>query len=158
MSDIFERVRDRDANAASFLNAVKSCVQTKTGPEPKEPGKQMISFKATSFDDEDGVIIGKVSVADVRDREKERATEAALKSATWELAMKSRPVTCDFNHDQAFKCDVVGVWYGEPMPDAKACYVMLKPHDREVYEAAKSGEVIGMSWTGPYRLEDDDEN
>lgn len=141
----------------NFLAAVKACVETKTARDVQTETDLHFAFKATSFDDADGVIIGKVSVADVRDREKERATEAALKSATWELAMKSRPVTCDFNHDEGVKCDIVGVWYGEPMPDPKACYVMLKPHDRDVYEAAKAGEIIGMSWSGPYRLEDDDE-
>lgn len=134
-----------------LLQAVKAAV----APTPRAQTPQ-IAFKATGFIDDDGVIIARVSVADVRDAEKERATEAALKAATWELAMKSRPVAVDLNHDKAaiIDCDIVGVFYDYA---DKATVVHLRPHDRAIYEAAKSGEIVGMSWSGPYLLSEDDQ-
>jgi hypothetical protein len=114
----------------------------------------MVAFKASVADD--GIIIGKLCVADVRDRENERVTVDALKAAAHELAMKSSGgVDYDANHDLGLDCDLVGVWFGAPMPDENALYVAVRPHDPAVYEAAKSGEIIGFSWSGPYKLSED---
>jgi hypothetical protein len=113
-----------------------------------------VAVKASESEDDDGVIITRLSVADVRDRENERVTEAALKAAVWELAMKaSVEVSYDFNHlIDGVECDLVGVYYDYA---EKAAVIHLRPHDRAVYEAAKCGEIIGMSWSGPYRLSED---
>jgi hypothetical protein len=138
----------------TFSDAVKAAV----APAPRSvapANTTTLAVKADSFNDEDGIIIVKVSVADVRDREKERAPLDVLKDATHELAMKGRPVDVDLNHDVVIGCDIVGVWIGDPMPDPNAAYVQLRPHDRAIYEDAKAGEICGMSWSGPYRLSED---
>ena len=108
-------------------------------------------------DDEEGIIVGKVSVAGNFDREKERAQLPALKAATFNLVKKigTDAVAVDINHeDEAIKCDILQAWIGEPMPDPNAAYVALRPQDPEIYEAAKKGLIVGMSWSGPYQLVD----
>lgn len=109
-----------------------------------------IAFKADAFQDDDGIIIGKVSVAGNFDRQNERVLEPALKAATWNLAMNPSAVGVDINHEQqTIGCDIVGCYYSYA---DKACIVHLRPHDRDVYDAARDGKIIGMSWAGPYQL------
>lgn len=116
---------------------------------------ELTAIKASEEDE--GVIIGKLSVAGNFDREKERVTLPALKAATFNLVKKigTDAVAVDINHeDEAIKCDILQAWIGEPMPDPTATYVALRPHDPDVYECAKKGGIVGMSWSGPYKLVD----
>jgi len=139
--------------ATTLRQALKSALAPT--PRAATPAEAEFAFKATAAAD-DGIIIGKLCVADVRDRENERVTVEALKAAAYELAMKSSGgVGYDANHDLGLDCDLVGVWFGAPMPDENALYVAVRPHDYAVYEAAKSGEIIGFSWSGPYKLSED---
>ena len=119
--------------------------------------KVTVGFKAESFDDEEGIIIGKLSVAGNFDRENERVLLPALKAATYELARNigTPNVAVDENHDEdAMKCDVLQTWIGHPMPDENATYVAVRPHDPAVFEDAKKGAFVGFSWSGPYVLEE----
>jgi hypothetical protein len=145
---MLEAIRSKSGSSVALTMRTAIKAATLAAAEPKSG----IAIKATSFDDEAGVIIAKVSVAGVQDREKETAQPIPLREATYELAMKARPVDVDLNHDAVVGCDIVGVWFGDPMPDPNAAYVALRPHDRQVYEDAKNGDIIGMSWSGPYVL------
>ena len=133
-------------------------VAAKAAPLAVEPAaKQKLTFAFKSFSDEKGIIVAKVSVAGVFDLENERVTEAALEAATYELVANigAGKAAVDINHEtEPIACDILQCWFGDPMPDSKAAYVALRPHDRAIYEAAKSGEIIGMSWSGNYRLVD----
>lgn len=136
----------RDQLAADQFNAVKACLHK------EEPKTEAFALKAESFQDEDGVIIAALSQAGIYDREKERALIPALKAATWRLAMKGGPPKgFNMNHGDAIGADMVGVYYDY---DTNKTVVHIRPHDRAVYEAAKAGEISGLSWEGPYRLRD----
>jgi hypothetical protein len=133
-----------------FSTAMKAAVASNL-----PSSRTAVAFKADSVDEAEGIIIGKVSVAGIFDRENERVELHALKSATYELvrSIGHENVGVDINHEQdAIKCDVLMAWIGDPMPDPLATYVALRPHDKTVFEAAKAGEIVGMSWSGPYLL------
>jgi len=136
----------RDEARGRFTNAVKACLE----PTP-EVKTQTFALKAESFQDEDGVIVMALSKANVYDREQERALLPSLKAATWRLAMNGGPKDgFNFNHAEAVKADMVGCYFDY---DTERCIVHLRP-ESSVYEAAKKGQVVGLSWEGPYRLED----
>lgn len=140
---------ERETAFARHHSAVKALLHTQ---EVEQPKTAAVAIKAESFQDEDGVIIAVLSQAGVYDREQERALIPALKAATWRLAMKGGPPKgFNFNHEDPIGADLVGVYYDY---DHDRTVVHIRPHDREIYEAAKAGEVSGLSWEGPYRLKD----
>jgi hypothetical protein len=119
-----------------------------------------LMFRAIKASDEEGIIIGKVSVAGNFDRENERVQLAALKAATYKLvrdigttkADGSPAVTVDLCHDKTIKAEVLMAWTGHALDDPNACYVAIRPADRSIYDDAKAGKIIGMSFAGPYTL------
>jgi hypothetical protein len=138
------------ARALSRIAPTHASTPARKAFESRSGASKAIAFKADAFQDDDGVIIGKVSVAGNFDRQNERVLEPALKAATWELAANPSRVGVDVNHEQqAIGCDIVGCYYSYA---DKACIVHLRPHDRAIYEAARDGEIIGFSWSGPYQL------
>lgn len=146
-------IADMRATAGAAYPGIEKIAATTSQPATKASAVPTVSysFKAEASQDEDGIIIGRVSVAGNFDRENERVLETALKAATWKLAMDGCQGV-DINHEaETIGCDVVGVYYDYGV---KACVVHLRPHDRAIYDAAKSGEIVGMSWTGPYTLQE----
>lgn len=133
-------------------------VAAKAAPLAAEPAaNRKLTFAFKSFSDEKGIIVAKVSVAGIFDLENERVTEAALEAATYELVANigAGKAAVDINHEsEPIDCQILQAWYGDPMPEPTACYVALRPADREIYEAAKSGKITGMSWAGNYKLVD----
>jgi hypothetical protein len=114
-----------------------------------------LAFKAEKVDAERGIIVAKLSKADVFDRESEMIPLDVLERATFELVKKIglKSISVDVNHKgESIPCDVLAAWLGAPMPDEKATYVMLRPHDRSIFNAAKEGRMHGLSWSGAYKL------
>jgi hypothetical protein len=137
----------RDEARSRFANAVKACLT----PTPIEKPVREFALKAEAFNDEDGVLIMALSKANVYDRENERALLPALKAATWRLCMNGGPKDgFNFNHDQAVKAEMVGCYFDY---DTERAIVHLRP-ERDIYEAAKKGKIVGLSWEGPYQLEE----
>lgn len=140
-------------NGDGFLRAVSALLRPTAAKA--YPNRLRLAFKAESVDAVEGVIIAKLSKAELFDRENERIPLDVLKRATYELVRKIglKSVSVDVNHGaKSIACDVLQAWIGDPMPDSLATYVMLKPHDRSLIEAAKAGRIHGMSWSGPYKL------
>lgn len=151
-----EALRTRRARTRAI--AEKAAVLRQLPPDQRDVARLgALTFRAVKASDEEGIIIGKLSVAGNFDRENERVQLAALKAATYQLVRDigaTKPdgtpkVTVDLCHDKAIKADVLWAAIGDPLPDPNACYVCIRPHDRQIFEDAKAGKIIGMSFTGP---------
>jgi hypothetical protein len=167
LAGIASHGRTAGIESAAFRAVVAgNQIAVKAVPVVAEFSENHATFAFKSFDDEEGIVIGKLSVAENFDLENERIRLPALKAATYELVRniglgkfdtvgKDAATGVDINHEkEAIKCDVLMAWVGEPMPEPNACYVAVRPHDREIYEAAKKGDIVGFSWSGPYKLVD----
>jgi hypothetical protein len=163
-------------NASASLDAIRGLCPTKlpgAAEKAATDDSTLVSLAVKAVDSDEGVIIGILSKAGVRDREREMIPLHALKAATYQLVRdigtdKMPSVVSDVgtaaladkrgvNVNHALKsiaCDVLMAWVGYPMPDENSCYVAVRPHDRAIVDAAKAGHMVGFSWEGPYHLKE----
>ncbi len=144
----------------------------------REP-RAVQTFKAVNVDDH-GVIIA-IGASIGLDREDETVTKAALIGMAYDFcATPNREFRANHDAEAILKADLVASFPGAPIlksgallapgseiPDGDEIigidirkgnethwFVGIKPHDSAITEAARKGELAGLSWGGYARKED----
>lgn len=160
-----KKIADEAAAAQAILDAAAGKKEGEAAAAPAEDEPIEAAAKAVEFafkaNEELGVIEGIASVADIFDRENERVQKGALVGMAFEFCAKSKR---DFkiNHTEKIDCELVESYTGAltKVPGVidhsvkSHWFVTLKPKDPAILEAAKAGQVVGMSWGGGKETQD----
>jgi hypothetical protein len=153
---------------AGLISAFKPVQKALVATEPVSTH----AFKTLAADD--GVIIGIGSYAELVDLDGDVIKTGDLVRMAYDYcASTSRAFKA--NHKDEIDCQLVASWPGapvlksgrvlrdgEPLPSGdpvsaisleKGCetawFIAVRPRDQKVFEAAKAGDVVGFSWSGP---------